>query len=93
MAKVTKNLSLDEAAVTRGERYSALHNTSLSRLVSDFLIQLPVDELTRPLPPTVRRLIGIGISDALPVDGALPVDEELGPQAYHDHLDLKYGNS
>jgi hypothetical protein len=86
MAKVTKNLSLDEAAVQRGERYSALHDTSLSRLVSDFLIQLPVDEPTQSLPPAVRRLIGIGISDAL-------TDEGRDPHVYRDHLDSKYGNS
>jgi hypothetical protein len=87
MAKVTKNLSLDEAAVQRGERYSALHDTSLSRLVSDFLIQLPVDEPARPLPPVVRRLIGIGISEALP-------DDEGGePHVYRNYLDSKYGNS
>ena len=87
MAKVTKNLSLDEAAVERGERYSALHATSLSRLVSDFLIQLPVDEPMEPLPPTVGRLIGIGISNA-------PSDEDgRESRVYRDHLDLKYGNS
>jgi hypothetical protein len=87
MAKVTKNLSLDEAAVQRGERYSALHDTSLSRLVSDFLIQLPVDEPRQPLPPTVSRLIGIGIS------GALADGEGREPHVYRDHLDSKYGNS
>ena len=87
MAKVTKNLSLDEAAVQRGEQYSALHATSLSRLVSDFLIQLPVDEPMRPLPPTVGRLMGIGISDA-PSD-----DNGREARVYRDHLDSKYGNS
>jgi hypothetical protein len=87
MAKVTKNLSLDEAAVQRGERYSALHDTSLSRLVSDFLSQLPVEEPTRPFPPAVRRLIGIGVSDAL------PDDEGREPHVYRDHLDSKYGDS
>jgi Family of unknown function (DUF6364) len=87
MAKVTKNLSLDEAAVQRGEQYSALHDTSLSRLVSDFLIQLPVDEPARPLPPVVRRLIGIGISEAL------PNDEGRAPHVYRNYLDSKYGSS
>jgi hypothetical protein len=86
MPKVTKNLSLDEAAVVRGERYSALHATSLSRLVSDFLIQLPVDESTRPLPPAVRRLVGIGIPDVR------PDDEEREPRIYRDYLDSKYGS-
>jgi len=87
MAKVTKNLSLDEAAVQRGERYSALHDTSLSRLVSDFLIQLPLDEPTRPLPPLVHRLVGVGLP------AALPDDEGLEPHVYRDYLDSKYGSS
>jgi hypothetical protein len=33
-----KNLFLDPAAVARGERYSRLHGTNLSRLVDDFLV-------------------------------------------------------
>lgn len=59
MARVTKNLSLDPKAVERGERYSELHSTSLSQLVSDFLLRLPVDEEEPDLPPVVRRLLGV----------------------------------
>lgn len=64
MAKVIKNLSLDPEAVERGERYSVLHSTSLSQLVSDFLSRLPLAEEERELPPTVGRLLGVGAGDA-----------------------------
>jgi len=42
LAKISKNLSLDEAAVVRGKRFSKKYETSLSQLVSDFLAHLPV---------------------------------------------------
>ncbi len=60
MAKVTKTLSLDPRAVERGERYSEQHSTSLSQVVSDLLMRLPISEEERELPPTVRRLLGAG---------------------------------
>ena len=41
-AKRPKNLLLDPDAVARGERYSRLHGTNLSRLVGDFLHALPL---------------------------------------------------
>ncbi|MEW6747474.1 MAG: DUF6364 family protein [Planctomycetota bacterium] len=59
MAKISKKLSLDPKAVERGERFSRLHSTSLSRLVNDFLAQLPVDDVEPDLTPTVRRLLGV----------------------------------
>lgn len=82
MAKLSKNLSLDADAIGRGERYSELHRTNLSRLVSDFLARLPLDEPARQLSPTASRLLGI----ATPTSG---VDE----QVYRDHLWKKYGSS
>lgn len=39
-----KNLFLDPVAVARGERYSRLHGTSLSRLVDDFLLALQLKD-------------------------------------------------
>ena len=62
MAKQSKNLSLDPEAVRRGERYSELHGTNLSKLVSNFLSRLPTDseEQEAQLSPAVRRLVGIG---------------------------------
>ncbi|MGH7729485.1 MAG: DUF6364 family protein, partial [Vulcanimicrobiaceae bacterium] len=81
MAKISKNLSLDDVAVARGERYSQLHETNLSRLVSDFLAQLPVDEREPAVPPTVRRLIGVG-ARATQSKG-----EPRGRQLYRRHLE------
>jgi hypothetical protein len=64
MSKQSKNLSLDEEAVRRAERYSRLHATSVSRLVNDFLSSLPLEpDENRHLSPAVRRLLGIA-SDA-----------------------------
>lgn len=78
MARITKNLSLDPKAVERGERYSELHSTSLSQLVSDFLSRLPMDEDEPDLTPTVRRLLGAARG---------------GPDEndYHEYLFQKYG--
>ncbi len=59
MARITKKLSLDAKAVERGERYSEINSTSLSQLVSDFLMRLPVDQDEPDLPPVVRRLLGV----------------------------------
>lgn len=78
MPRVTKNLSLDRAAVERGERYSERHATSLSQLVSDLLLRLPADDEEAELTPTVRRLLGIGKGDG---------DEE----DYQRHLLDRYG--
>ena len=78
MPRVTKNLSLDPAAVERGERYSERHATSLSQLVSDLLLRLPADDEGAELTPTVRRLMGIAKGGT---------DEE----DYHQYLLGKYG--
>ncbi|MET0398665.1 MAG: DUF6364 family protein [Longimicrobiaceae bacterium] len=60
MARINKSLSLDPKAVERGERYCALHSTSLSQLVSDFLSRLPLDEegQEQEMTPTIHRLLG-----------------------------------
>jgi hypothetical protein len=80
MAKTTLNLSVDEAAAERARRYSELHKTSISRLVSDFLSRLPLEEgeVISELSPAVRRLYGIA---------------EGGPdeEDYHRYLLEKYG--
>ena len=85
MAKVAKNLLLDVEAVERGERYSTLHDTTLSKLVSDFLAGLPVDAAEEALPPAVRRLIGIGV----PKDGSPAADVS----DHREHLWRKHGGS
>lgn len=80
MPKERINLLLDREAIRRGKRYSQLHETSVSKLVSDFLSNLPVDDKppTSELTPTVRRLLGIAAG---------------GPdlEDYRRHLLEKYG--
>jgi hypothetical protein len=79
MRKQSKNLSLDPAAIRRGERYSELHGTNVSQLVNRFLSALPIDadDEERRLSPAVRRLMGIAASGA-------------GTEAYHRYLEEKY---
>ena len=74
------NLSLDVDALERGERYSRLHGTSLSRLVNDYLRSLPGDAELPPLSPVVQRLRGVAA-------GA-----KAGPDDYRRHLRRKYGS-
>jgi len=74
-----KNLSLAPDAIQRGELYSQIHGTSLSRLVSDFLRRLPLGDQALGLSPAVLRLRGVA-SSASPDD-----------TAYHEHLSRKYG--
>jgi Family of unknown function (DUF6364) len=84
MAKVTKNLSLDEHAVARGERYSKRHQTNLSRVVSDFLARLPLEEDGQAdLAPAVSRLFGIAASENASIDR----------EDYRAHLIAKYGSA
>ena len=63
MAKRSRNLSLDPEAIRRGERYSELHDTSVSQLVSRFLAALPLagEDEEPPTTPAVRRLVGVGV--------------------------------
>lgn len=87
MTKVSKNLSLDADAVARGEQYSARHGTNLSRLVSDFLSRLPVDDAGRDLSPVVRRLLGVA---AAALEPSASVDDQAD---YRAHLWAKYGGA
>lgn len=81
MARRSKNLSLDPEAVRRGERYSELHGTNISRLVSNFLSSLPIDaeDGRESLSPAVRRLLGVASGEG-------------GVDDYHRHLEEKYGS-
>jgi hypothetical protein len=79
-AKRPKNLLLDPDAVARGERYSRLHKTNLSRLVGDFLRALPLSADESALTPAVRRLWGIAARSE--------ADRDL----HRKHLSRKYGS-
>lgn len=80
MPKDRLNLLVERSAVERGKRYSERHGTSVSKLVSDYLAKLPLQDepVKHELTPTVRRLIGIGKGQA---------DEE----DYRKYLLEKYG--
>jgi hypothetical protein len=74
------NLLIDHDAVERARRYSARHGTSISRIVSDFLASLPLEEEREiaQLSPTVRRLIGVACGTDVDV--------------YRAYLSEKYGS-
>jgi hypothetical protein len=55
-------LSVDERVIERARRYSAEHNTSISRLVTDYLRRLDAPS-DAALAPWVQRLRGILPSD------------------------------
>lgn len=59
MPKKRLNIPLDHDAAERARRYTQRHNTSISRLVGEFLSQLPREETDRELTPTVSRLLGV----------------------------------
>jgi len=83
--KVAKNLFLDPEAVARGAAYGRRHGTTLSRLVSDFLRELPLETPPRAVSPAVQRLLGA----ALPLNGETT---GVGRPDYHEHLAAKYGS-
>lgn len=80
MSKRSLNLYLDEEVISRAERFSASHRTSISKLVSDFLSQLPSDQEHEgeDWTPAVRRLVGAA-------KGAGDVSD------YRAYLEEKYG--
>lgn len=58
MSKRAKNLLLDDDAVGRAESYCREHDTSVSRLVNDFLSALPTMSERDPFKsPIVKRLL------------------------------------
>lgn len=80
MAKERINLLIERTALEKGRRYSDLHQTSISRLVTEFLSNLPVEEEKGgdALTPTVRRLLGVAAGGA-------------GEEDYGRYLLEKYG--
>ncbi len=75
MTRRKLTLSVDEEAIRRARWFSEKHDTSISRLVSEFLRSLGDGEI--PETPIVSRLVGI-----------LPPDTRL--EDYHQHLVEKY---
>jgi hypothetical protein len=77
MALRKLTLSIDETVIERARKYSDLHRTSISRLVSNYLNALASDDPESGLSPAVRRLMGI-----------LP--PEAGRDEYRRHLEEKH---
>ena len=75
MPKRKLTLSVDEEAVRRARWFSKKHRTSISELVSEFLLSLGDSEV--PDTPIVSRLVGL-----------LPSGASL--EEYHEHLVEKY---
>ena len=75
MARKKLTLSVEEEAVRRARWFSKKHDTSISQLVSEFLLSLGDSEV--PDTPMVSRLIGL-----------LPSDTRV--EEYHEYLVEKY---
>ncbi len=75
MSKRKLTLSVDEDAIRRARWFSEKHDTSISRLVSEFLRGLGSPDIRET--PLVSRLVGI-----------LPPDTRL--EDYYEHLAEKY---
>ena len=78
MEKTKLTLRIEKPLIESAKQYAAEHNTTLSKLVADYL----------------RRVISAGdLTEATPVlhelSGILPADVSVGE--YHQHLTEKYG--
>ncbi|MDF1499829.1 MAG: DUF6364 family protein [Anaerolineales bacterium] len=69
---------VDSRWIDEAEEYAARHNTSLSKLISEFLRNLPVKSDPRREAPILKRVSGI-----------LPPD--VTAQEHRTHLEEKYG--
>ena len=75
--KTKLTVRIDRTALDRAKRYAADHNTSLSRLISEFLARLDA-EAQPSRTPILSRLTGI-----LPAEAAI--------EEHHVYLAKKYG--
>lgn len=79
MARESLNLSVESENIEWARRYSSEHETSISKLVNDFLANLRLRHENRgEVPPITRSLRGVASTD---------LDEE----DYREHLWQKYG--
>ena len=75
MAKKKLTLSVDEAVVARAKRFSRRNQTTVSRLVTDFLASLETEAGSTPVATRLR--------------GILPSEVSRGE--YRAHLEAKHG--
>ena len=78
MAKARLKVTVDESTIERARRFCERNGGSISRLVGDFLMRLPLEDDEPLLGPITRRLAGIAKGAG---------DEE----DYHQYLLRKYG--
>jgi hypothetical protein len=71
---------VDSRWIKEAKEYAARHNTSLSKLISEFLRNLPVKSAPSQDAPILKRVSGI-----------LPPDVSV--QDHRTHLEEKYGTS
>jgi hypothetical protein len=80
MPKKRLNITLDRETAERARRYTTRHDTSISRLVEEFLSQLPDDEPgQQALTPTVKRLRGFARGGPDREDHRKHLLEKYGP--------------
>jgi len=69
---------VDARWIEEAKAYAERHDTSLSKLISEFLRNLPGETVSYKQAPVLRRISGI-----------LPADISIGE--HQTHLDEKYG--
>jgi len=77
MPKTKLTLSVDDAVISKAKRYSLRHQTSVSRLVTEFLASL--EDTEGRSAPIVAKLRGVIRSDA-------------SKDEYHDYLRHKHSS-
>ncbi len=78
MTKLTIRIPI--TVLERAKSYAETNHTSVTRLVSQYLSQLPVDDSFLENAPIVSRLMG-----------TLPSSVSI--EDYHEYLDEKYGDA
>jgi hypothetical protein len=78
MEKTKLTVRVPRDLLDGAKRYANEHDTTLTRLVSEFLRQLSIQDDPLVDAPVVRRL-----------SGTLPPDASIGD--YHKYLEEKYG--
>lgn len=77
-AKLT--VRVPQELLSNAKRYAERHNTTLTRLISNYLRQIPVEEPDLSDAPLVRELTGVVAPDLTVAD-------------YREHLEKKYGTA
>jgi hypothetical protein len=79
MENTKLTIRVPRKVLERAKEYAREHQTSLTRLVSEYLQQLPVENDPLVDAPTVQRLSGL-------------VSPDVSIEDYQQYLEEKYGN-